>query len=168
MEPPAKKLSITYSLADQSFARAKSIGILNVSVGLLQALAGRPECERMTALSNHSLLERFTPPAGMTVEQYNLADDRGPGRVWWDQFGAYSVARRTGNEWLFLPKGFASFSRRCPVRLATLVHDAMQDHYDRHYPHAVPRYEAAYFRAGFGGVGAGVGSYFYAERVYPE
>jgi len=147
MEPPAKKLSITYSLADQSFAHTKSIGILNVSVGLLRALARRTE--RLTVLSNHSLEESFIPPAGVTVEQHDRAADRGLGRIWWDQFGAYAAARRTGNDWLFLPKGFASFSRRCPARLVTFVHDVMQDHYDRNYPDAVPSFEAAYFRAGF-------------------
>jgi glycosyltransferase involved in cell wall biosynthesis len=149
MEPPGKKLSITYSLADQTFARTKSIGILNVSVGLLRALAQRTECERITVLSNHSLRENLAPPAGATVEPHDSAADRGVGRIWWDQFGVYSAAHRTGNEWLFLPKGFASFSRSCPVRLATFVHDAMHDHYDRHYPDAVSRLETAYFHAAF-------------------
>jgi glycosyltransferase involved in cell wall biosynthesis len=149
MEPPAKKLSLTYSLADQTFARTKSIGILNVSVGLLRALARRSECERLTVLSNHSLRESLAPPDGATIEHHDFASDRGVGRIWWDQFGVYSAARRTGNEWLFLPKGFASFSRTCPVRLAAFVHDAMHDHYDRHYPDAVSRFETAYFRAAF-------------------
>ena len=149
MEPPARKLSLTYSLADQTFARTKSIGILNVSVGLLRALAKRTECERLTVLSNHSLRESLAPPEGATIEHHDLASDRGVGRIWWDQFGAYAAARRTGNDWLFLPKGFASFSRNCPVRLATFVHDAMHDHYDRHYPDAVSRFETSYFRAAF-------------------
>ena len=149
MEPSAKKISITYSLADQSFARTKSIGILNVSVDLLLALAGRPECKRLTLLSNDSLEERLIPPAGVVVERHDRAAGSRLGRIWWDQFGVYSAARRAGNEWLFLPKGFASFFRRCPVRLATFMHDAMQDHYDRHYPEAVSGLEAAYFRAAF-------------------
>ena len=34
-----KPLSLTYSLADQDFARTKSIGIFNVSLQLAQALA---------------------------------------------------------------------------------------------------------------------------------
>jgi glycosyltransferase involved in cell wall biosynthesis len=69
------------------------------------------------------------------------------GRIWWDQFAAYAAARRSGNQWLLLPKGFASFVRRRPARLASFIHDVMQDHYDRHYPGAVSRLEAAYFRA---------------------
>jgi len=149
MEPPAGKISITYSLADQSFARTKSIGILNVSVGLLQALAQRTECGPLTVLSNHSMDERLAPINKVKIEHHDHAAGRGPGRIWWDQFAAYSAAQRISSEWLFLPKGFASFSRRCPVRLATFVHDAMPDYYDRHYPGTIPGFEAAYFRAAF-------------------
>jgi glycosyltransferase involved in cell wall biosynthesis len=148
MQPPAK-LSLTYSLADQSFARTKSLGILNVSVDLLHALARREDCGQLTVLSNRFLQEEITSSDRMTVELHDSAAGGGLGRIWWDQFGVYSSARRTGHEWLFLPKGFASFTRRCPVRLATFVHDAMQDHYARHYPGAVPGMEAAYFQAAF-------------------
>jgi len=149
MQPPAKKLSITYSLADQSFARTKSLGILNVSVDLLHALARSEDSGHLTVLSNRYLQERLVPSDRMTLEIHDSAAGGGLGRIWWDQFGAYSSANRAGNEWLFLPKGFASFTRRPPVRLATLVHDTMQDHYDHLYPDAVPGIEAAYFRAAF-------------------
>jgi glycosyltransferase involved in cell wall biosynthesis len=149
MEVLAHKNSLTYSLADQSFARTKSVGILNVSVDLLQVLAQQPRCPRLTVLANRSLLEKLKLPAATRTELHDGASGGGLGRIWWDQFGAYAAARRTGNEWLLLPKGFASFVRRCPVRLAAFVHDVVQDHYDRHYPDAVPRLEAAYFRASF-------------------
>jgi len=149
MEPSATKFSLTYSLADQSFAHTKSIGILNVSVGLLEALARRKNNGRLTVLLNPLLRERLGPLEKVTVEEHRHADGGGLGRIYWDQFGAYAAARRTGNDWLFLPKGFASFSRRCPLRLATFVHDVMQDHYDRNHPGTVSGIEAAYFRAGF-------------------
>jgi glycosyltransferase involved in cell wall biosynthesis len=149
MQPPATKLSITYSLADQSFARTKSLGILNVSVDLLHALARREDCGCLTVLSNRFLKEEISPSDRVTVETHDSAVGGGLGRILWDQFGVYSSAERAGNEWLFLPKGFASFIRRCPVRLATFVHDTMQDHYDRHYPSAVSSIEAAYFRTAF-------------------
>ena len=92
MESPDQKLSITYSLADQSFAHTKSIGILNVSMGLLQALGQRTACDQLTVLLNHSLKESFSPPAGAIVEHHDHAAGRGLGRVWWDQFGSYSAA----------------------------------------------------------------------------
>ena len=149
MNAAAEKLSLTYSLADQSFSRTKSLGILNVSLELLQALARRPDCARLTVLANVSLRERLVLSAARQIENHNSAADSGWGRVWWDQFGVYNAARRAGNEWLLLPKGFASFARRSPVRLAAFVHDVMQDHYDRNHPGVMSGWEAAYFRTAF-------------------
>jgi glycosyltransferase involved in cell wall biosynthesis len=147
MALPPKNNSLTYSLADQSFARTKSVGIFNVSMNLLHALARRPQCPPLTVLANSSLRDKLTLPASTRIEFHDLALRGNLGRVWWDQFAAYAAARRAGNPWLLLPKGFASFARRCPVRLAPLIHDVLQDHYDRHHPHEVSRLEAAYFRA---------------------
>jgi glycosyltransferase involved in cell wall biosynthesis len=149
MNPATGVLSLTYSLADQSFVRTKSIGILNVSLELLQALAQRPDCAHLTVLANYSLREQLALPPACQIEHHDFAADSGLGRMWWDQFGAYAAARRTGHDWLLLPKGFASFARRCPVRLAVFVHDVMQDHYDHNYPGVVSGLEAAYFRAAF-------------------
>jgi len=147
MEAP--QTSLTYSLADQSFVRTKSVGILNVSVDLLQVLARQEQCPPLTVLANSSLRGNLDLPASARTEIYDKACGGGFGRIWWDQFGVYAAAQRTGNKWLLLPKGFASFARRCPVQLAAIVHDVVQDHYDRHYPDAVPSLEAAYFRASF-------------------
>jgi glycosyltransferase involved in cell wall biosynthesis len=147
MELSPKRNSVTYSLADQSFARAKSVGIFNVSIDLLRVLARRPQGPRLTVLANSSLGERLALPATTQTQIHDLALRGSLGRICWDQFAAYAAARRSGNEWLLLPKGFASFARRCPVRLAPLIHDVLQNHYDRHYPHEVSRLEAAYFRA---------------------
>jgi glycosyltransferase involved in cell wall biosynthesis len=147
MASPTNNISITYSLADQCFARAKSVGIFNVSMDLLHVLARRPQCAPLTVLANTSLREKLTLPTATRTVYHDLALRGGIGRILWDQVAAYSAARRSGNEWLLLPKGFASFARLCPVRLAPLVHDVLQDHYDRHYPHEVGRIEVAYFRA---------------------
>jgi glycosyltransferase involved in cell wall biosynthesis len=149
MEGPVKKGSLTYSLADQSFARTKSVGILNVSVDLLHVLARHPLRSRLVVMANDSLRDKLKLPAAAQIRVHNGAAEGRVGRIWWDQFGVYAAARRTGNEWLFLPKGFASFARRCPVRLAVYVHDVMQDHYDCNYPDATCGLEAAYFRASF-------------------
>ena len=67
MNPAAGVFSLIYSLADQSFVRTKSIGILNVSLELLQALAQRPDCARLTVLANHSLREQLALPAACQI-----------------------------------------------------------------------------------------------------
>ena len=64
----------------------------------------------------------------------------------WDQWSVYRAAAREGNEWLFLAKGFASFVSRCPVKLATIVYDAMTDYYRRQYPRSVSSLESLYFQ----------------------
>ncbi len=149
MSAPPKTFSLTYSLADQSFQQTKSLGILNVSLGLLHALARRAECSPMTVLANESLKDVLHLPDATRVVWHDIAVRGKLGRIWWDQAGVYSAARRARNEWLFLPKGFAPFLGRCPARLAVFIHDVMQDHYDRHHPAAVSVFEAAYFRAAF-------------------
>jgi glycosyltransferase involved in cell wall biosynthesis len=123
------------------------VGIFNVSLDLLRVLARRPELTGLTVLANSSLREKLDLPAASRVEIHDAALRGSLGRMWWDQFAVFAAARRLGNEWLLLPKGFASFARRCPVRLASFIHDVMQDHYDRHYPSEVARLEASYFRA---------------------
>jgi glycosyltransferase involved in cell wall biosynthesis len=139
-------VSLTYSLADQSFARTKSLGILDFSLQLLRALVARPEVSRLSLLSNRSLSDRLGLGSDVTTTFHDRAATGYAGRIWWDQWGVYSAARRAGHPWLVLPKGFASFVRPCPVRLAVFVHDLMQAHYDRRYPGLVPGLEATYFR----------------------
>ncbi|MBI3877962.1 MAG: hypothetical protein HY300_18710 [Verrucomicrobia bacterium] len=149
MSVPPKNFSLTYSLADQSFQQTKSLGILNVSLGLLHALVNRAECAPLTVLANESLKDVLRVPPATCIVWHNAALRGKLGRIGWDQTGVYSAAKHVGSEWLFLPKGFAPFLRRCPARLAVFIHDVMQEHYDRCYPDAVSAFEAAYFRAGF-------------------
>ena len=68
--------------------------------------------------------------------------------MWWDQWGVYSAAWRAGNPWLFLPKGFASFLRHCPVKLALYVHDTILESYYANR-RGVSALELAYFRRCF-------------------
>lgn len=138
-------LALTYALADQHFERTKSVGILNVSLGLLRGLMARPEVERLTVLSNRTL-PAFSPhPPSLHVHHHELPLRGRLGRLLWDQWAVYTAARAAGNPWLFLPKGFASFLRPCPVRLAAYVHDTIPLYYREHYPRAYPRGEAWYF-----------------------
>ncbi len=140
-------LSLTFSIADQDFDRTKSIGILNVSLRLLEHLAKNPGVDRIAVLAN-SGLERLVPQDGKVV----LHRHDGPNatrlrRIFWDQIQVYRVAKQLGNPWLFLPKGFASFLRKPPVRLITYVHDVIPQYYEEKYPEAVSPLERWYFRA---------------------
>jgi glycosyltransferase involved in cell wall biosynthesis len=141
-----KLLTLTYSIADQNFQQTKSVGILNLSVQLPAYLIKRPELGRLTVLSNRTLDDRLELPPETTVRRHDVAVSSKLGRVYWDQLGVYRAARELGNEWLFLPKGFASFCRRSPVKLATCVADANHDYYQEHYPGCVPALEMWYFQ----------------------
>jgi hypothetical protein len=141
-----KPLTLTYSIADQNFQQTKSVGILNLSVQLPPYLASRPEFGRITVLSNRTLDDRLELPPQIAVQKHDIAVGSKLGRIYWDQLGAYRAAQRLGNDWLFLPKGFASFCRRSPVKLATCVADANNDYYQEHYPGCVPAPEMWYFQ----------------------
>lgn len=137
-------VALSYSLADQEFTRTKSIGIWNVSTGLLRHLAAHPQVQRVTVFANPT-------QAGLVESDkvqcwfYQLALRGKLGRLIWDQWGVYRAARQARQPWLFLPKGFASFVRRCPVRLAAYVHDTIHDFYARTYqPNPLQR-ETGYF-----------------------
>ena len=158
MKSPA--LSITYSLADQNFAKTKTIGTLNLSLQLAEELASRPEVNRFKVLSNPSLRDclKVSPP--MAIEEHARPIGGMVNRMFWDQWGVYSAARRAGNDWLFLPKGYASFLRRPPVKLACYLGDVMHEYYARHYPQAVPRLEGLYFKRSF------IGSILHAKVIF--
>jgi hypothetical protein len=140
-----REITLTCSLADQNFERTKSIGILNLSVGLCRALLRSGEFARPAVLANHSLDSFLQLPPGTRIGYFDGASRGGLARIFWDQWGCYSAAKATSNEWLFLPKGFASFLRKPPGRLAVYMHDAMQDFYATHFPGTIPRLEQLYF-----------------------
>lgn len=141
-----KPLSLTYSLADQDFARTKSIGIFNVSLQLGRALAEEPRLAQFTVLANHTLQRVLALPPRAEVVMCESAIGGRVERILWDQWKVYSATQRAARDWLLLPKGFASFLRRPPVRLAVYVHDMMHDVYASEYPGQVPTIENQYFR----------------------
>lgn len=143
MPPP--QLSLTLSLADQDFARTKSVGIFNLATALARRLAERGEISRLTVLTNATLDRAAGLPDGVKRQRHDLAVRGRLARLWWDQWAVYSAARRTGDDWLLLPKGFASFLRTPPLKLAVYVHDAMHDFYQRTHPGAITWPEQAYF-----------------------
>lgn len=142
-----KTFSLCYSLSDQSFARTKSVGIFNLSLGLLKALAERPELGGLHVLSNSEM--RNDLPRQATFQVHDGAMSGGMGRILWDQWSVCSAAARTRSDWLFLPKGFASFIRRPGMKLAAYVHDTIQEFYREHHPSAVSGLEQAYFQRSF-------------------
>lgn len=126
-------MRLTYTMADQSFAAAKSLGIFSISLGLLRALSDAPAVEALAVLVNSSL-----PPVPGGAKIRTVTDDLALhvplGRLWWDNVGVYRAARRAGHEWLFLPKGYASILGACPVGLAVYMHDIMSVIYRERYP----------------------------------
>jgi Glycosyl transferases group 1 len=138
-------LDLTYSLADQHFERTKSLGVLNFSLQFLEHLARRPELRRLIVFNNSTLQGGVNLPSQVKREVHDVAISSRWGRMYWDQVGVYGAAKKTGSEWLFLPKGFASFTRRCPVRLVGCLADVMPAYYQRHYRDAFSRIELHYF-----------------------
>ncbi len=137
--------TLTYSLADQDFNQTKSVGIFNVSTQLLENLARYIRITRLSVLSNSTLDGKLRLPPEITVEYHNEAIANKLGRIFWDQWGVYAAARKGGNQWLFLPKGFTSFLRPPPLKLAVYSYDAIHDFYRNNYPKAISWLESKYF-----------------------
>jgi hypothetical protein len=146
---PARPLhDLCYSLADQNVATTKSIGIYNFSVQLLHHLIAAQAVDRLTVLTNPTLARDLNLPAEVTKAEFSAPTDRGFGRILWDQWRVYSSAARSGSQWLFLPKGFASFFRMPPIRVAAFVHDVMADYYRQRFPGFESPWERRYFSRG--------------------
>lgn len=142
-------LSLTYSLADQNFAKTKSVGIFNLSVDLLKALAGSSRPMELTVLLNSALGTQLSLPSKVRTCFHEQAVRGRMRRIWWDQWGVYRAAKRLGQDWLFLPKGFASFLAPCPVKLALYAHDTILESYYQDHP-GVSRLECLYFSRSLG------------------
>ena len=139
-------ISLTYSIADQSLRRSKSVGILNVSVNLLRQLALRPEVERLTILGNSTFdPQAFAADGRVSWLPHDEVLKSPLHRMIWDQWRVYSAGRESGNRWLFVAKGFASFIRKPCSLLACVLYDGMHDYYREHYPRGFSRFEMFYF-----------------------
>lgn len=138
-------LAITYSLADQNFSQTRSVGIFNVSTQLLENLARHIHFAHLDVLSNSSLDGKLRLPSGIAIQYHNEAIAGKLGRIFWDQWGVYEAAKNSGNQWLFLPKGFASFLRPPAFKLAVYIYDTVHDFYRINYPGIMPWLESKYF-----------------------
>jgi glycosyltransferase involved in cell wall biosynthesis len=146
---PLPPLRLVYSVADQDFARTKSLGILNLSLGLLHALARRPSDDigSLHILANAGLRDRVPSPTDrISVSTHDSACGGRLGRILWDQWGVLRAAARRPADWLILPKGFAPFLRPRRLPVAAYVHDVIGEFYRERYPDAVSGAEARYFR----------------------
>ncbi len=138
-------LNLTYSIADQNLAATKSVGILNLSIHLLEAIAASKRLDHCVVLTN-STIRCDVSDKKCRLLFFNQVIKNRLARILWDQSGVYRAAGTTGNNWLFLPKGFASFVRKPPCCLAAYVHDTMHQHYAMRYPGKTSAFEAWYFR----------------------
>ncbi len=138
-------MTLSYSLADQSFSRTRSVGIFNVARGLLEELARTSRISRLTVFANRTLPPLEAAGGELRVLEVNGAVDSRWGRLAWDNWQLYAAAKKARNEWLFLPKGFGSCLRPCPVRLAVYLHDIIPVIYATRYPGHGSRLKQAYF-----------------------
>jgi glycosyltransferase involved in cell wall biosynthesis len=138
-------LTLTYSLADQNFIQTKSVGIFNVSMQLLINLIGRIPPGQLTVFTNSTLEDKLQLPPGVTIQRHNEAISSRFGRILWDQWGVYEAAKKSKNEWLFLPKGFVSFVKRPTFKLAVYSYDSVHEFYRVSYPGVISWLESRYF-----------------------
>ena len=145
-------MKVAVALTDQSFTRTKSMGIFNVSMGLVRGLMRHPDITELHILGNNECGGEFPnlPPH----VHLHLADKPVPrrfGRVWWDQFGLSAVVRKIAPDWLILPKGVPPlFPMLGKTKLACYVHAVMWEHYEQRpigdRPKAFPLHEFIYFK----------------------
>lgn len=138
-------MQLSYSIADQNFATATSMGIYNLSIGYVRALVEHAGVEKVTILSNPTITELsgLGDKADITTFDYPVRNVTG--RLWWDQVGCYREAKKADNPWLFLPKGFGSVVQRSPVPLAVCISDTTSVIYRERYPRAVSAAKHAYY-----------------------
>jgi hypothetical protein len=125
-------MRILYNLRDQSPRAGKSLGILKVSLGLLEGLTSCLEKDdTITVLINRDLREWLPQmPSTVQFEGTETRHPRGWRRFLWDQIGLPRRARRSPTaDWLVLPKGFVPFAwrRQRRPRLLAYVHDTLLD-----------------------------------------
>lgn len=139
-------LNITYSLADQDFQTTASTGIYGISTGLIKRLPEADAIGRLDVLVNANNRGVGDKGRATSEAEYNLPIGSRVGRLVWDNIWIYAAAKKLGNEWLFLPKGYASALIPCPVRLAVYIHDIMPVIFADRYPHVHSKHKQAYFR----------------------
>ena len=122
---------IYYNLADQGFKSSNraSVGVYNVSLQLGARLSEAMPCTFL--LNAEADLDEMAPSATKKIVE---GAANGLRRAAWDQWGLFSAVDAVPPDWLFLPKGFSSFLRKPPCRLAVYIHDVVYSYWRRAYP----------------------------------
>lgn len=145
------RMKIALTLTDQSFTDTKSVGIFNVSLGLVRGLMQCPEAKELHILGNRECSDYLgeLPPH----VQLHLTDRDVPrrfARVWWDQVGLPRYLRYLEADWALLPKGFPPyFPCLGRTKLACYLHDVNWEYYEqrgRQEGTPFPRHQLLYFR----------------------
>jgi hypothetical protein len=123
------------------------LGIYSTSLGLLDAVSRHPDVQRVRVLANSGIAGHLPQNNRVEVESHDYAATGTLGRMWWEQIGCYRGLVEKNDDWLFLPKGFASFVGRSPIRLAVYVHDIMAATFADRYPGSFSRAKQWYFAA---------------------
>lgn len=145
-------MKLLIALTDQSFAATKSVGIFNVSMGLVSGFMKNPDIEELHILGNKECAAHFTQlPPHVHLHLEDKPVPRRFGRVWWDQVGVCAAIRRINPDWAILPKGFPPFFPMLgKTKLACYLHDVNWEYYEQHRGEGdtpFPRHELMYFRA---------------------
>ncbi|MGB9601270.1 MAG: glycosyltransferase [Verrucomicrobiia bacterium] len=139
-----EKLNIAISIADYCFERTRTIGQMNFAIGLIKALACSNYIDRLVVLKNRTIKFDFEKQNICFIDCDEAIRSKFS-RIFWDQIGLYRIIKKTGVQWMFLPKGFSSFLLKPPALLAAYIHDAVPDYYRMRYPEGYNHLEQIYF-----------------------
>ena len=130
--------------------------------------APRAEFERSKLFSNSSLQRWHRPPRSRPGSLLRSGDGHARGPHPLGSKPRYTEARKQQVEWLFLPKGFASFCRKPRIKVATYVHDVIGGS----LPPAISGHgvtnRGLVFSAESPGDAAALRSDFHEQRVHPS
>ena len=109
--------------------RTSSLGILNYTRHLVQAMAAQPDpgfdvCI-LTSASGRDVVPPSTPPEWMRVEVVGGRFGSGVRRLWADHVLCVRYAKRLKAGLVYFPKGWLPVSVPASVRLVATMHDTM-------------------------------------------
>lgn len=145
-------MKLLISLTDQSFFATKSVGIYNVTMGLVKGFMQCEEIHELHLLGNNECAPALGAlPPHVHTHLMNKKVPRRFNRVWWDQIGCGSAIRAIRPDWALLPKGFPPyFPFTGGAKLACYLHDVNWEYYEKLSSQKVdspfPRHQLAYFR----------------------
>ncbi len=144
-------MKLLISLTDQSFLATKSIGIFNVSMGLVRGFLACDAVRELHILCNDECGDELAALACDKLHLH-LTDKPVPSRfkrIIWDQFGVQKAIRAIDPDWCILPKGFPPFKPALGrTKLACYVHDFNWEYYENKAiakESPFPRHEMIYF-----------------------